>query len=360
MDLTASMSEACLPLPEEDLEHVLARTQGCWEEARGQACFLTGGTGFFGMWLLESFAHANDRLALGATATVLTRRPGEFARKAPHLAARPDVRLVAGDVRDFPFPPGEFPFVIHAATSTILANDDAARVAVLDEIIGGTRRVLEFAVQAGARKLLLTSSGAVYGPQPAGVTHQPEEPSGGRQLLPPEAAYGVGKREAEQLCADHTRTTGCAGKIARCFAFVGPHLPLEGRYAIGNFLCDALHGAPVRVAGDGTPRRSYLYAADLAVWLWTILFRGQPGRAYNVGSMHDLSVAEVAATVSAAVGSAQPVNIAQPPVPGHEPLRYVPDTRRAQTELGLQENFSLSEAIRRTARWHGAPAVTAE
>ena len=350
--MTAHMSDACPPLSEEDLEHVLARTRSCWDEARGQACFLTGGTGFFGMWLLESFAHANDRLALGASVTVLTRRPAAFARKAPHLAARPDVRLVAGDVRDFPFPPGEFPFVIHAATSTSLANDDAARLAMLDEIISGTGRVLEFAAQAGARKLLLTSSGAVYGPQPDGVTHLPEEQPGASAPLPPEAAYGVGKRQAEQLCATQSRATGCAAKIARCFAFVGPHLPLEGRYAIGNFLRDALRGEPIRVAGDGTPRRSYLYSADLAAWLWTILFRGQPGRAYNVGSMHDVSVAELAATVSATLESRQPVSIAQTPVPGQTPSRYVPDTRRAQAELGLQENFSLAEAIRRTARWH--------
>ncbi len=353
------MKYACLPLPKEDLEHVLTRTRSCWEEVRGQACFLTGGTGFFGMWLLESFAHANDQLALGATTTVLTRQPAAFARKAPHLAARPDVRLVAGDVRDFPFPPGKFPFVIHAATSTTVANDYAARTAMLDEIIGGTRRLLEFAAQAGARKLLLTSSGAVYGPQPVDVTHQPEEPQGGLAPLSPEAAYGVGKRQAEHLCADHARTTGCAAKVARCFAFVGPHLPLEGRYAIGNFLRDALRGEAIRVTDDGTPRRSYLYAADLAVWLWTILFHGRSMTAYNVGSMHDVSIAELAATVSATVGSGRPVTIAQPPLPGHMPSRYVPDTRRARNELGLQEHFSLTEAIRRTARWHGYPAFSA-
>ena len=360
--MIASMSDACPPLPKEDLEHVLASTRSCWEEARGQGFFLTGGTGFFGMWLLESFAHANERLALGATATVLTRRPAAFARKAPHLAGRPDVRLVAGDVRDFPFPSGNFPFVIHAATSTDVANEDAARLEMLDEIVGGTRRVLDFAAQAGVRKLLLTSSGAVYGPQPSALTHLSEEFPGAPDPLRPESTYGVAKRMAEHLCATHARATGCAAKIARCFAFVGPHLPLDGRYAIGNFLRDALRGEPVRVAGDGTPRRSYLYAADLAAWLWTILFRGQPARAYNVGSMHDVSVAELAVTVNTTLGNQQPVSLAQTPVPGQTPSRYVPDTRRAQTELGLKENFLLAEAIRRTARWHSAspaPAVSA-
>ena len=63
------------PLPADDLEHVLTHVGGLWEHARGTRTFVTGGTGFFGPWLVESFAKANERLGLDAELVVLSRDP---------------------------------------------------------------------------------------------------------------------------------------------------------------------------------------------------------------------------------------------------------------------------------------------
>jgi len=336
----------------EDLEHVLAHTRDFWEEVRGQRLFITGGTGFFGIWLVESFLWAHEQLGLEAQAVVLSRDPRAFCRKMPHLAGHPALSLQAGDVRTFEFPEGRFSHVIHAATEKFDPASDADRFAVFERDIQGTRRTLDFARHCGAKGFLLTSSGAVYGRQPPELSHTPEDYRGAPDTMNADAVYGHAKRVSELLCAMHFRQCGLETKIARCFAFAGPHLPLDAHFAVGNFIRDGLRGGPIVVKGDGAPQRSYLYAADLAIWLWTVLFRGRSCRPYNVGSADAVSIAGLAHAVAAAFEPSPAVKIAGTPVPGKPAERYVPDCRRASEELDLRPRVDLAESIRRTVSWH--------
>ncbi len=342
-----------------DLDHVLRHAATSFEALRGANIFVTGGTGFFGRWLLESFAHANRRLELGARMVVLSRNPAAFAAVAPHLGDEAGIALVQGDVRAFDAgvvaqqlgarAPERYEFVIHAATEASAKLNAENPLLMSDTIVQGTRAALEFSAAVSARRFLLTSSGAVYGAQPAEMTHVHEEYAGAPDCTSTGAAYGESKRLAELLCSCYERQFSLQPLIARCFAFVGPFLPLDTHFAIGNFIRDAIRGQPIQIGGDGTPRRSYLYAADLAVWLWTILVRGTPMRPYNVGSAEDLSIAELAATVRDALGASVTVNIAREPAPGAPIARYVPAVDRAERELGLRPLISLPESIRRTA-----------
>lgn len=345
------------PLPDDDLDQVLARTAELWRGVAGAKFFITGGTGFFGLWLLESFARANDAWRLGMCATVLSRSPEAFAGKAPHLAARGDIVLHRGELTGFAPPAGDFTHIVHAAADTGVWTKNDSPEGLLERIAAGTTRVLDVAETSGAARMLHISSGAVYGPQPAELARLPDDFAGLAAPLPAGAAWAEGKRLAESLCRTRGARLRGAPVIARCFAFVGPHLTLDGSYAIGNFLRDAMAGGPIRVSGDGRPRRSYLYAADLAVWLWTLLFAGQCGRAYNVGSPDDISIADLACLVAAEAGGV-PVEIALPP--GTEAAsRYVPSIARAEAELGLRAWTPLDVAIRKTLAWQrGTPALS--
>jgi nucleoside-diphosphate-sugar epimerase len=335
----------------EDLEHILKRTSHLWKEVKDQNIFITGGTGFFGCWLVESFAWINDHLNLNAKAFVLSRDPESFAHKAPHLVSHPSIHLVQGDVRSFDFPKEEFRFVIHAATETGTRPNQENPLLMLETIVEGTRRTLELAHTHGTKKFLLTSSGAIYGKQPAEMTNIVEDYNGAPDPLDPGAAYAEGKRVAEILCRLYYDQIGLGTKIARCFAFLGPYLPLDSNFAIGNFIRDAYRGGPIRVNGDGTPCRSYLYAADLTIWLWTILFNGKPCRPYNVGSDRSISISDLAQLLCKLSTPGIDIKIASRATPEQPPLRYVPSVDRARSELSLESWTSLERAIEKTFKW---------
>lgn len=339
-------------LPSDDLAHVLTHVGDLWERARGTRMFLTGGTGFFGPWLVESFAHANERLELDAELVVLSRDPNAAMSRLPALRTARGVTIWKGDVRDFEFPRGSFDLVIHGAAESSQQGHVGDQRHMFDTIVDGTRRTLALASQTEASTYLLLSSGAVYGKQPPTLSHVPEEFGGAPDLGDARSAYGEGKRAAEVLSAIESERSGLSVRIARCFAFVGPHLPLDVHFAIGNFVRDAMRRGPIRIQGDGTAVRSYLYTADLAVWLWSLALAPNARGAYNVGSEEPLTILETARLVANVCQPGTPIEVLGKPVPGAQPHRYVPSTARARAELGLCQHVAVRDGVRRLAQWH--------
>lgn len=342
----------------DDLDHILAHTEGLWGELKGKRLFITGGTGFFGCWLLESFLWANEKLDLRASATVLTRDAGTFAKRVPHLACHPSLSFHSGDVGTFIFPQESISYIIHASNEAAGygAGEKEAPAQVRAAISQAAKHTLDFARACGARNFLFTSSGSVYGPQPAHMAHLTETHEGRRDPAKFRFAHGEGKFIAETLCADYAEKYGIAAKIARCFTFVGPYMQLDANYAIGNFIRDGLRGGPIIIRGDSAACRSYMYAADLVVWLWTILLRGDSLRPYNVGSMEPVTIGDVAALVSRQFTAPISVKIERSE-PARERDIYVPDTMRAQNELRLCQYISLPEAVKRTITFFKAKPV---
>lgn len=356
---------ASKPLAEEDLAHIAAQARTAFERMRGARLFLTGGTGFFGHWLLESLLYANRELRLDVRATVLTRSAEAFRVRAPHIAHDAAITLVEGDIRSFALPAedGAAPFthILHAATDSTGGQEDQPAYALAESILEGTRRVLRLARDHAAwlsaneakrsLRLLYVSSGAVYG-RSTTLEHTPETYNGAPDPLQLASSYDEAKRMAEHLCVAYAAGTSMEPVIARCFAFVGAHLPLDRHFAIGNFIGSALRGEPIHIKGDGSPRRSWLYMGDLAIWLWTLLTIGEPNRAYNVGSDEGYTIAEAALLVAETLAPGLPLQIDGTPKAGAPLNSYVPSIERARSELGLQVTVPLAEALQRTAAWH--------
>lgn len=329
-----------------DLAAMDAALAPLWPRLDGARLFVTGGTGFVGRWMLEALARA----PISVDVVLLSRNPAAFAARAPHLAQR--FHVIAGDVASFTLTDGPFTHVIHGATDASADLNARDPRQMFSTIADGTRRMLDQALVWPVQRMLFMSSGAVYGAQHFDLPLVPEHWHGAPDPRDPRSAYGEGKRAAEMLCTIYGAQFGLDVVTTRIFALLGPLLSLDIHFAAGNFIRDAMAGRTIRVESAGTAERSYLYAADLAVWMWAALIAGEPGAAYNVGSEEAISIADLARLTARVLG-APDVEVLGLPDPGWNPGRYVPSTALIREQLGVQATVPLADAIRRTALSHG-------
>lgn len=342
-------SSAPLSLLPEDQETLARAPDRMFDGLRDSHLLVTGGTGFVGTWLLTSLAWANRELNLGARATVVSRDPSSFIKREPWARSQEWLDFIVGDVRDFAPPQTRFTHVILGAATADARLAAEEPLMLMDTILRGASQTFRAAV--GARSVLVLSSGAVYGLGGEKMNKIPEDFEGHLDRLDPMLAYHEAKRALETMGSAAAAECGFDVKIARLFAFVGPWLPGNRHFAVGNFIQDGLAGRSIVVRGDGSPERSYLYAADMAVWILSILVEGPNARAYNVGSDRAISMATLAELVNREFPAGPGVNVLGGRGTGGGGQRYVPSVDRAAKELGLRQTVTLEDGIGRTVRW---------
>ena len=340
-------------LPVEDLEHIYQNTQDIWESIRGKSIFVTGGTGFFGKWLLESFIYVNEKLSLNAKITTLTRNPEVFLKEFPFYKDHTNtVQFVKGDIINYDFNLEEkFQFIIHAATAASESLNKSNPLLMMDTITIGTRNVLDFAITQPLEGFLFVSSGAIYGKQPSNQTHINENDCFKININNSNSAYAEGKRIAELYSSTYFEKYNLPIKIARCFAFVGPYLPLDTHFAIGNFINNAIKNQNIIIKGDGSTIRSYMYASDLMVWLWKILLKGEINQPYNVGSDEGVSIKELAEIIKLISKLSIDIKILGTLEQSENLDIYCPNITKASL-INLNIKLTLSESIKKTISFY--------
>jgi dTDP-glucose 4,6-dehydratase len=332
-----------------ELRILVHENQSLFGPLAGASLLITGGTGWFGVWLLDSICIADDMLELGVKITAVSRDPAAFLRRFPGFSGDSRITWIKSDVRRLDARGRGFSHIIHAAADTAAPSSPDSHLQLFETILDGTRQAIA-AAGPGCKSVLLLSSGAVYGPAQPGCGPFAESAAGGPDCASIKNTYAEAKRAAEQRGAI-AATMGVPVRIARCFAFVGPHMPFDRHFAIGNFIADAVEGRKISVRSDGRPQRSYLYMSDLMRALLVILISGAVGRPYNVGSDRVLTIEQLAHCVDRVVGGAGVTIEGAASDPGD---RYVPDMTRLKTELKFAPQVPLEAAIARTAAWYRA------
>ncbi|MBI5851332.1 MAG: NAD-dependent epimerase/dehydratase family protein [Planctomycetes bacterium] len=252
---------------------------------------VTGGAGFLGSHLVERL------IARGDAVTVLD---DLSTGRREHVAAVPDRCFVHGCVTDARLVErlvGNQEQVFHLAAVVGVQKSLASPVRAMRVNADGTATVLA----ACARRrtpLLLTSSSEVYGDAPRPVAE--EAPLAPGALSRARGGYACSKAYGEWLALAHAREDGLPVVVARLFNVIGPRQ--SDAMVVPRFVRQALAGGPLTIHGDGSQRRCFADAGEVADALLALAAcPAARGRAVNVGGANELSVIDLARAVCDAV-----------------------------------------------------------
>jgi dTDP-glucose 4,6-dehydratase len=347
------MNARMLEMIRRDCHEVTASSVSELTPLKGECVLITGGTGFMGTWLVELITYLNDYYDFCIKMILLSERAYSFSAKAPHLAARKDISLIARDISSVVEIPDDVTMIIHAAGTPDNRIHASEPLRVAQIITGGTSSVLAAASRLPQLKRFLNiSSSLVYGPQPLELERISECFGGGPNCSSPSSTYAEAKRFAEILCSIYRNEYKMEIITARPFAFIGPYQLMDRPWAINNFIRDGLSGGPIRILGDSETLRSYMYPSDMAFWLLKILVHGVSGLCYNVGNPDGVTLRQVAEKVASNC-PIQPQIISNVAIdPKLHRSKMVPDVNLAQKTLELKLFVDTDEAIRRTLLWN--------
>ncbi|MGD8625151.1 MAG: NAD-dependent epimerase/dehydratase family protein [Anaerolineae bacterium] len=295
---------------------------------------ITGGAGFLGSAL------ANHLVAQGHTVRVLD----DLTAGDPRSLS-PEVLFTRGDVMDVP------------RLWTLLQGVDcvyhlAARVRVPESIhypsdynrvnVGGTVAVMEAMRDTGVRRVVLTSSGALYG-------EQQQQPIAERHTPHPNSPYGVSKIAAEYYLSTLGALYDIETVSLRIFNAYGPGQELPASYppVIPQLLRQAQSGGSIVIFGDGTQTRDFVFVDDVVDALDLAATASNANRTViNIGSGQEVSINQLADQVARATG--QQLNVLHNQTQSGGVSRSVADVRLARELLGWAPRTSLAEGLRLT------------
>ncbi|NQV75650.1 MAG: NAD(P)-dependent oxidoreductase [Bacteroidetes bacterium] len=300
-----------------------------------------GCSGFFGKSILHMFQRGGLARWNVGKVIAISRRAKRLKIDVPELV-QGNVELVELDITTTNYLP-EADYVIHAAASTDARNYLNSGEKERENIQAGVLNYCRLVRNNKNTKALYVSSGAVYGTQPPETIHINESYkfSDPNDIPVGKRDYVVAKRAAEELIKE-LGDQGLKVSIARCFSFVGPWLPRDQHFAVGNFIADGIAGRSIRVKANHVVYRSYMYADDLVVWLMSILESSSTDcPIYNVGSDEEISLFDLADKIASYFNVPSIIG----KINNKKVDRYLPSVNKARKNLQLDIKFDLNSSI---------------
>ena len=333
-----------------DIKFITSKLLGDVAYLKNKNVLVTGATGFFGIWMLSIFHDLNENYGCNINVNALSRDPENFLKNNPIFVGK--INFIKSDIRNFSISSQKIDYCFHMATTNALETfNNESQINKIDLLYEGTKNLMEQLIKANVKKIIFTSSGVAYGSL-SSQNDYIESSVKAPITTDISSALGEGKRLAEYVIAYYCDKHKISFNIARCFSFVGPYLPLNIHYAIGNFLNDALYEETITVKGTGNDIRSYLYIADAMIWLFKMLISGTDNKIYNVGSSEKISIKELAIKVKDLVSPSKKIMFLNQNNKNDNFDRsiYVPNNKKIINDLKVDEWHSIEDSIIKTAQ----------
>lgn len=340
---------------EEDLRAITAHELN-WTDLEGRTVLVSGAAGFLPAYLVETILYLNEtRFARPALVLGLVRDVKKAEARFAHYRGRSDLRCFEHDVCLPLVQDEQVDYIIHAASKASPRFFGVDPAGTLAANVVGTFNLLEFARSQPVRAFLFFSSSEVYGT--VGTEQFPlrEDCTGGLDPTEVRSCYAESKRMGETMCVAWSRQYGVPAKIVRIFHTYGPGMALDDGRVFADFVANVLAGRDLLLKSDGRAFRAFCYLADAVAGFFTILFKGEPGVAYNLGNEGaETSILDLAHSLAGLLPDRELAvqRAAAPPARGYlrsTVARSCPDTSRLRG-LGWQPRTGLREGFLRTIR----------
>lgn len=332
----------------EDLENALSRVLHL-ERLKDCSVLITGATGLIGSFITEMLLLGNQKGMCSVQVYAAGRSKERLQNRFRSYKEDSALHLVEYDVCNEITFEDSFDYIIHAASNAYPAAFSKDPIGTIEANLIGTKRLLDYGREHGLKRFLFVSSGEVYGQMPADTPMFLENMSGYVDPLQVRSCYPLSKRLAENYCVAFARQYGIETVIVRPCHTYGANFTASDNRATVQFFNDAIAGKDIVLKSEGKPIRSYMYIADSAPAILSVLCCGENATAYNISNPASIvSIREFAEYTAKAADRKVIIEL-----PSDKPVDDTPITRQILCserleQLGFCSVYSCEEGIRRS------------
>lgn len=283
---------------QEDLDRIVEGSNLAWSELENKTVLISGANGFLPAYIVETLLYLNEKKDKKKTKIIgLVRNKKRALTRFAEYQNRDDLELVVQDVCNaVSF--GEhikIDYIIHAASQPSPKYYGNDPIGTLLPNVLGTHNLLTIGRKNNVKCFLFFSSSEVYGQVHPSQIPIKEDTYGFLDSMDVRSCYAESKRMGETMCVSWFHQYSLPTKIVRPFHTYGPGMRLDDGRVYADFVADIVKNRDIVMKSDGRATRSFCYLADAIIAFFTVLLKGEPGQAYNVGSdKYEISILDLA------------------------------------------------------------------